>query len=114
MRPVQDIIMDRRVRVIDSDFETGAAFRFRPERDSRWLNVIMSIGMGWDHVSVSTSGKTPSWREMEAVKSLCFEPHETAMQLHVPPSDHISIKHNCLHIWRPHSVDIPMPPAVMV
>jgi hypothetical protein len=36
------------------------------------------------------------------------------MQLHVPPTDHISFAHNCLHLWRPIGVEIPQPPRELV
>jgi hypothetical protein len=51
---------------------------------------------------------------MSIVKDLFFLDSETAMQLHVPRSDHISYHPHCLHMWRPHHVEIPRPPAVMV
>ena len=76
--------------------------------------IIASSGEGWDHVSVSFKHRTPTWEEMETVKRLFFKPHEIAMQLHVPTSDHISFHPNCLHIWRPLDVEIPRPPAWMV
>lgn len=83
--------------------------------------VIASNGDGWDHISVSIKdshgrdvGRCPIWEEMEEVKRIFFEPHETAMQLHVPPSDHISRHPWVLHLWRPHKVKIPRPPSFMV
>jgi hypothetical protein len=78
------------------------------------LLVIASNGDGWDHVSVSCKARVPKWAEMEYVKRLFFCDDETAMQLHVPPCEHISLSHNCLHLWRPQNVEIPRPPAIMV
>ena len=78
------------------------------------LNVIASSGEGWDHVSVSLPHRCPTWDEMETVKRLFFKPDETAMQLHVPVAAHISVHTYCLHLWRPHDVAIPLPPAVLV
>jgi hypothetical protein len=43
----------------------------------------------WDHASVSTATRCPTWEEMEFVKRLFFERDETAMQLHVPPREHV-------------------------
>ena len=51
---------------------------------------------------------------MEQVKRLFFRDDETAMQLHVQPADHINCHPHCLHLWRPHGVEIPRPPAFMV
>ena len=78
------------------------------------MRVIASAGARWDHVSVSRRNRPPNWPEMEYIKRLFFRDDETAMQLHVPPSDHISVHPHCLHIWRPHGVEIPRPPAMMV
>jgi hypothetical protein len=78
------------------------------------MRVIASADEGWDHVSVSRANRCPNWQEMEHVKRLFFKDDETAMQLHVPPSDHISVHPNCLHLWRCQSQPIPMPPKWMV
>lgn len=78
------------------------------------LVVIASDHDGWDHVSVSLANRTPTWDEMEVVKRLYFEPHETAMQLHVPPNDHVNVHPYCLHLWRPQVGLIPRPPNHMV
>ena len=78
------------------------------------LAIIASWADGWDHVSVSRKDRCPTWDEMETVKRLFFSDDEIAMQLHVPPSDHINVHPYCLHLWRPHSADIPMPPKGMV
>jgi hypothetical protein len=78
------------------------------------LRVIASDGAGWDHISVSLEHRCPIWMEMEFIKRLFFKDNETAMQLHVPPDDHISYHPYCLHLWRPHHRPIPRPPAIMI
>jgi hypothetical protein len=94
--------------------ETCGMFWVKSPIDRADMKVIASSGMGWDHVSVSRSNRCPNWPEMEAVKRLFFKDEETAMQLHVPPSDHINVHPYCLHLWRPHDVEIPRPPGIMV
>jgi hypothetical protein len=78
------------------------------------LRVIASAGEGWDHVSVSLQHRCPTWDELEFVKRHFFKSDEVAMQLHLPPSDHINIHPYCLHLWRPHTGEIPLPPRGMV
>lgn len=78
------------------------------------LLVIASSGDGWDHVSVSLPNRCPNWQEMEHVKRTFFRPDETAMQLHVPPSEHVNCAQTCLHLWRPLDREIPRPPAELV
>ena len=78
------------------------------------LRVLATTGEGWDHVSVSLSDRTPTLEEMEFVAKLFFKPDETAMQLHVPATDHVNNHPFCLHLWRPHDAVIPRPPASLV
>lgn len=94
--------------------ETCGAFYVPSPIDGAQMMVIASSGEGWDHVSVSRTNRCPNWPEMEHVKRLFFKEDETAMQLHVPPSDHLSYHAYCLHIWRPLDAAIPRPPALMV
>jgi hypothetical protein len=82
--------------------------------DKGALLVIASDGFGWDHVSVSRKNRTPNWAEMEFIKRRFFSDDEIAMQLHVPPAQHISVHPHCLHLWRPQTAMIPMPPDYMV
>ena len=82
--------------------------------DRQALKVIACAHGNWDHVSVSRKNRCPNWEEMEQIKRLFFHDHEVAMQLHVPPDDHISYHPYCLHIWRPQHLTIPLPPAIMV
>ena len=94
--------------------ETCGAFLLPSPIDKAPLYVIASSGMGWDHVSVSRANRCPDWPEMDHIKRLFFQDDETAMQLHVPPADHLSFHPNCLHLWRPQNVEIPRPPAILV
>ena len=94
--------------------ETCGAFEVRSERGGNVMHVVASSGEGWDHLSVSLEKRCPSWYEMEQVRRLFFKPDEVAMQLHVPAKRHINLHPNCLHIWRPHNREIPLPPDWMV
>ena len=81
-----------------------------------WLRIISGgrDGSGWEHVSVSIPHRTPNWQEMCFVKDLFWEPHECVVQYHPPTSKHINFHPNCLHLWRPTDVELPMPPMIMV
>lgn len=94
--------------------ETCGVFAVSSPIDRAAMRVIASSGEGWDHVSVSRQNCCPNWTEMEHVKRLFFEDEETAMQLHVPPSEHLSLHPHCLHLWRPTDREIPRPPAEFV
>lgn len=93
---------------------TCGLFEIRSQRSGNILRVIASSTDNWDHVSVSMEKRLPNWFEMEQIKRMFFKDDETAMQLHVPPTDHINYHPNVLHIWRPHDREIPRPPGWMV
>ena len=65
------------------------------------LRVIVGNGGGWDHVSVSTPTRTPTWAEMCFIKDLFFKDEEWVMQLHQAKSDYVNLHPNVLHMWRP-------------
>lgn len=65
------------------------------------LKIICSDGWGWDHVSVSTHTRCPTWEEMCFVKDLFFEADEVVMQLHPAKSSYVNHHDFCLHLWRP-------------
>lgn len=97
--------------------EMGDAFNgvfLIPAPNNYELKVIASSEMDWDHVSVSLKNRCPNWPEMSYIKHMFFGKDETCYQLHVPSKDHINFQENCLHIWRPHNIEIPIPPKMMV
>lgn len=101
-------------RAGSSGDDTCGAFLLHSPVDGGVLRVIAAAADGWDHVSVSRKDRTPTWAEMEHVKRRFFKDDEIAMQLHVPVKDHINIHSHCLHLWRSHTDNPPMPPALMV
>ena len=78
------------------------------------FGVIASWGSGWDHVSVSTAHRCPTWDEMTAIKNVFFRPDEIVMQLHPAEENYVNLHPFCLHMWRPQLAEIPMPPRFMV
>lgn len=87
--------------------------------DGEALRCMVSAGFAsgppWDHVSVSRFERCPWWEEMDFIARKFFRPHEAAMQLHVPASEHVNHHPNCLHLWRPTGLKkIPLPPSIMV
>lgn len=94
--------------------DTCGAFILRSPVDGGELHVIAAAAEGWDHVSVTCKDRCPTWAEMEHVKRRFFKEDEVAMQLHVAPKNHINFHSRCLHLWRSHSGDPPLPPAILV
>lgn len=95
------------------------------EKDWMYL-VVISDGMGWEHVSVSIYNKrkecgmalTPSWDDMCVVKDLFFDADEMVIQIHPPRSMYVNNHKHCLHLWRctlaPPYDGMPMPNPMMV
>ena len=97
----------------DADGNNGA-FRL-PQKGGPALLVVASDGGGWDHVSVSTAARCPTWEEMCLVKRLFFRDDEVVIQYHPAEGEgYINNHPHCLHLWRPQSAEIPLPPAWMV
>lgn len=78
--------------------------------------VIASWGMDWDHVSVTIHDqkRAPTWDEMCFVKDLFWPDTETVIQYHPERSRYVNTHPYVLHLWRPQSEMIPMPPSIMV
>jgi hypothetical protein len=78
------------------------------------LRVIASDGMGWEHVSVSRNDRCPTWDEMCQIKALFWDEDDCVIQYHPPRSEYVNNHPNCLHLWRPIGVELPMPPSILV
>lgn len=115
MRSFTEIKRDNRVRLVaaSADPDTGG-FSALVRVGKSHVRVIASWGGDWDHVSVSREDRIPRWEEMEAVKRIMFDPNETVMQLHPPIAQYVNDNPNVLHLWKPHGVEIPLPPRIFV
>ena len=92
---------------------TGAFVVFGPRGE--WLRIIAdNTDAAWEHVSVSTTHRTPNWTEMCFVKNLFWNEDECVIQYHPPKKDYVNCHPYCLHLWKPLKHVIPMPPPIMV
>jgi len=99
----------------DETFGPNGMFMFRRERGHKTeLKVISSDGGGWEHVSVSTETRCPTWEEMDFIKGMFWDDDECVMQLHPPRSEWVNNHQYCLHLWKPIGDDIPRPPSEYV
>ena len=111
-----------RVGPLASDDRCGACGSFLlPGPAGMTLKVVASDGSewpfdppAWEHVSVSTARRCPTWAEMEWVRDLFWSEDETVILLSVPRAEHLNCHPYCLHMWRPIGVEIPRPPALTV
>ena len=78
------------------------------------LHFIFSKGLGWEHLSVSTPVKTPTWEQMCKMKEIFWGDDEVCMELHPKKEEYVNMHPYCLHIWKPIGVEIPTPPSILV
>lgn len=78
------------------------------------LHFIFSKGLEWEHLSVSTPVKTPTWEQMCKMKEIFWEDDEVCMELHPKKEDYVNMHPYCLHIWKPIGIEIPTPPSILV
>lgn len=76
--------------------------------------IIVSDGMGWEHVSISLKDRTPTWEEMCAIKDLLWDEEDLVVQYHPPKSEYVNVAVNCLHLWRQFEGEFPAPPSLLV
>lgn len=78
------------------------------------LHFIFSNGCGFEHLSVSTPARTPTWDEMCKMKEIFWRDDEVCMQLHPKKEEYVNNHNYCLHIWKPIDKEIPTPPSILV
>jgi hypothetical protein len=98
----------------DDSYGNNGRFLFKQKKNKPDLDVIASDQIGWEHVSVSTQHRTPTWEEMCFIKNKFWGPDDCVIQYHPPKSDYINNHSFCLHLWKPVDIKIPMPPKIMV
>lgn len=82
-------------------------------RDETFV-FVFSWGMDWEHLSVSTQRRCPTWDEMRYFKDIFWKREECCVQYFPRNSQYVNNHPNCLHIWRPLGKDIPEPPTILL
>jgi hypothetical protein len=78
------------------------------------VRCIACDGGGWEHVSVSLPARAATWAEMCHVKAIFWDPEDVVMQLHPAESQYVNLHPFVLHLWRPTTATIPLPPLIYV
>lgn len=113
MKSLAQIQLNPAIKIIEVGLDGGSAY-WKPTKSTRPAVIIFSFGGGWDHVSVSFKSRCPSWDEMCMVKDMFFNEDETVIQYHPAKEDYINQHPYCLHLWKPHAIDLPKPPTFMI
>ena len=103
-----------RIKALSSESDgNNGAFFVKFLKTNVTLKVIVSDGMGWDHVSVSLPRRCPNWEEMSFIKDLFFSEEETVVQFHPKKTEYVNNHPYCLHIWKKQNVEIDLPPSIL-
>jgi len=97
----------------DDTYGLMGAFEFK-KSGYNTLYVIASQEAGWEHVSVSTTARTPTWEEMCFIKNKFWDDEDVVIQYHPPKSQYVNFHKFCLHMWRKIGTEFPLPPTWMI
>lgn len=95
-------------------YGNNGAFLIPGPDHGKLLQVIISDGAGWEHVSVATKSRVPTWDEMCFIKALFWADEECVIQYHPPRSRYVNNHPYVLHLWKPIGAALPMPPEALV
>ena len=116
MRPIEEILSDRRHVYSDTVEICDDGMRGYLSIQRVEMTFVASWGGDWDHVSVAPVKRKilPTWEQMCIVKDVFFREDEAVIQIHPPRSEYVNMMTNCLHLWRPISKQLVLPPSFMV
>lgn len=101
-------------RVTTGMFRSDESYGNNGMFDHKPFTVIASDEMGWEHVSVSRPDRAPTWDEMCKFKNIYWDPEDVVIQYHPAQKDYVNNHPNCLHMWRPIGVELPVPDSILV
>lgn len=113
-------IKDHPLLKSDASYGNNGAFKIPCPGDSTLTAFVMvSDGMGWEHVSVhivdtANDSLTPEWEEMCWIKGLFWDEEDCVIQYHPAKSEYVNCHKHTLHLWRPVGQTFPIPPSIMV
>lgn len=112
MKLFEDIKKNQKLEIINTSIDGGAGILHMT--GLRHCTVIWSFGGGWEHVSVCPRNRLPDWDEMCQIKDMFWDEDECVVQYHPPKSEYVNNMRNCLHLWKPVGIEMPIPPSIMV
>jgi hypothetical protein len=100
----------------DESYGNNGAFIFPATVSQKRASLftIASDGDGWEHVSISTQFRVPTWAEMCFIKSVFWDAEDCVVQFHPRESEYVNQDPFCLHLWRCTTTAFPEPPAILV
>lgn len=90
-----------------------AVLRAIASDETGWIESKMPLP-AWEHVSVSTPIRCPTWEEMCYIKNIFWDEEDVVIQFHPRKSDYVNFHPYCLHLWRPVGIELITPPPLTV
>ncbi len=94
--------------------KTGKLLKVMASDGRDWPDSIGEDVAAWEHVSVSTQTRCPTWEEMTFIRHCFWKPDELVVEYHMPVEEHINLHPYTLHLWRPVAFQMPVPPKACV
>lgn len=113
MRKKVPAILEK-ARIKSTALKSNASYGFNGAFFMEPLTIISADQMGWDHVSVSTPFRCPTFEELKMIKDLFWSEEETVFHFFPKKSEYISFHPYCLHLWKKHGRDYELPPKEMI
>lgn len=117
MRKLEEIKQTKGLNIVQYNEDEGIMATYR---ETTWNNrgniklgqlytIVFTWNNGWEHLSVATANRTPSWDEMCMFKDIFFKEDEACVQYHPKKEDYVNLHPHCLHIWKPKFAKLPLP-----
>ena len=113
MKNVEEIIKNKLLHVQKTGLDGFMGFYADPLTGKTWTFVFSWSG-GWEHLSVSSHNKTPSWDVMCMLKEIFWNDDEVCVEYHPKREDYVNFHQHCLHIWKKIDYEFPTPPSIFV
>lgn len=99
-----------------ASYGNNGAFFITSLKFNRALSVIASDGESWEHVSVSTYDRCPTWEEMCHVRNLFWDPDDVVIQIHPAQENYVNNHPFKLHLWRKAGTNnfVELPPLCLI
>ena len=114
MKSLKEIMESKGLAIEDKGLDGLCGFFYVNGIHKKPMAFVASWGGGWEHVSVSFSGRTPTWEEMCKVKDTFWNDNECVIQYHPAKSEYVNNHPYCLHLWKKIGSEFETPPKAFV
>lgn len=98
MKALEEIRKTPNLFIDSEEKNDGMGGRYYDKQTGKFLRFIFSYQMGWEHLSVSTPSKCPTWEQMCMMKDIFWNKDECCVEYHPKEEDYVNNHPYCLHI----------------